>query len=385
MKILVFAPYYPPHIGGVESYAEELNRELHSQGHTIATLAARLPSISLPRENPLEGFLVLRYPSWELIPNYPLPRFWKKEFWRIIFFARKQHFDVVISHTRFFVSSFIALLYAQFTKTPLLHIEHGSSFVQHDNKIIILFAFLYDQSLGRYILAKANHVLAISKSVKRFICRLQPKTHVSVVYRGLSSSILGNHSGKDDSVWLSPNKNAIRIIYVGRLISGKGVADLLRALSEINTNQWQCVIIGNGPEKDALLELTKKLDISRKVSFVGEKSHQDTLSILRSADIFVNPSYSEGLPTSVIEAAFFMKPVIATDVGGTSEIVTDGKTGYLVKPHSPSEITDRLIRLINNQGLRLSFGRSAHERIVRLFDWKKSITQINDILKQIAL
>ena len=116
----------------------------------------------------------------------------------------------------------------------------------------------------------------------------------------------------------------VRIAFVGRLVSLKGVDLLLNALSKIET-PFDCRIVGDGEERENLEELSRQLGLFdseiRSVEFLGAKSREEVLSeILPSTDVFVNPSYQEGLPTTVIEALLAGCAVVATDVGGTREI-----------------------------------------------------------------
>jgi len=102
---------------------------------------------------------------------------------------------------------------------------------------------------------------------------------------------------------------------------------------------------------------------------LGQKEQGEVIKILNSSDIFVNPSHSEGLPTSVLEAGAAGLAIVATDVGGTKEIIDDGKTGFLVSPSDKEALKEKICQLIENKKLREDFGRNIHKFVKENFDW----------------
>src|SRR5207302_638077 len=114
-------------------------------------------------------YLVARFPAFELIPNFPVPSVWRPAFWRTLRLARQGGHDVVVSHTRFFLSSAFALAYARWMRLPLLHVEHGSDYVQLSGRGARIAARVYDLTLGRLLLRRADAVVAISAAAAGFV------------------------------------------------------------------------------------------------------------------------------------------------------------------------------------------------------------------------
>lgn len=381
MKLLVFAPYYPPHIGGLETYADELNRRLAEEGYEVLVVAPLLPSNLPGSESAANNLEILRFPAFEIISSYPLPKFWKPLFWRQMGFVFRKDFDVIFSHTRFFlVSSLLAFTYAKMKRKPWLHIEHGSDFVQLTNKAYSSVARIYDLTLGRFALRRADHVVAISKAAKDFVERLAPSAKTTVVYRGFDFEKID----AVEAVRQGNKKEKMELVFIGRLISSKGPSDLLKAVSYIKDAKFRLLIIGDGPERQNLEKLSEELSFTDKIEFLGALPWPETISILKSADIFINPSYTEGLPTTVIEAALCRTAIVATNVGGTPEIITDGESGFLVEPRKPEKLAEKIMMLIQNEDLRLMFGITAERRTRGLLDWKKCVTIYTDINKKLA-
>lgn len=370
MKLLIFCPYYPPHIGGLESHADEFNKYLSRKGTSITVFTPRLPEDSLEREIKYEQVNIIRFPAFEIIPNYPLPKFWSRRFWKLFSNLFGQEFDIIISRTRFFNTSLLALIYAKIEKVKWIHIEHGSDFVKTGGWFSVSVARIYDHTFGKLILKTADRVIANSKASARFCQKLAGGISCEVIYRGVESERISAIAPDFELKNKYPEKTIIT--FLGRLFDGKGVADLVSALSQVENKNYVCFIIGDGPEKIKLEALAKKNKIENKIVFFGYKNFEDYIKILKITDIFVNPSYTEGLPTTVIEAALCHNAIIATNIGGTPEIITDNKSGFLVKSRNTIMLKNKLEILINNVTLRKSLGDNVYSEVKDRFSWNES-------------
>ena len=376
IKIVVLSPYYLPHIGGLESHAHEFNIHASERGYDITVWTARLPN-HIPEYEEVGSIKIFRYPVIELLGGFPIPAIWSPDFWRQYKEISSHAYGMVISRTRFFLSSCIALLYAKVKHIPLLHIEHGSDYVHLSSMLATAIAYAYDQTLGRLVIQKADIVVANSNASAVFVQNLtRNAVHPHVIYRGVKQdAIMRVIADKKTS-------NAITICYVGRLINGKGVQDLVTALSIISvTSPVVCWIIGDGPMKKELEQLTARYNLESKIIFLGQMNNDQAISYIKSCDIFINPSYTEGIPTSVIEAALCKRAIIATDVGGTNEIITHNESGILIAPHASKELADALALLITNPELRQKIGEQAYNQNESRFSWEHAMNQYEAILR----
>lgn len=381
MKLLFFSPYYPPHTGGLETHSAELNKylALNKEVTHITVLTPHFPATA-PIHEEMGKITIIRFPAVEVIPNYPLPAFWKTDFQQLWQSICQEHFDIALSRTRFFTTSLAALLYSKVTQTPWIHIEHGSDFIQLANPFTNLIGRIYDYTAGWLIFHFSTENVAISQAVAGFIKRFTRRPS-PLIYRGVEKdSIISAPIHKDVA---KQYKDKILIGFVGRLIDGKGVKDLLLAVRELNNSNIHLLIIGNGPQKDRLIAFAKELDIANQVTFLGNRTPIDAMSILKTCAIFVNPSYTEGLPTSVIEAALCKTAIIATDVGGTKEIITNGESGFLIQPKNIIMLKERLTQLLSDEMLRHKMSNTAFQSVNTRFSWPDSAAAYISLFKKV--
>lgn len=372
MRILVFSPFYPPHKGGLESHSDEFNKYLSAQGTEVSVFTPRLPQYSPERETRHDGVNIIRFPALELIHNYPLPKFWQKRFWQLWQELHEKPYDIIIARTRFFFTSLMALHFAKKAALPLVHIEHGSDFTHFNSSFKTWLGILYDRTCGAFVLRHSDRVIGNSEASARFVHQLSGRTDCTVIYRGIEKEIILATAPNNSIKKLYSDK--LIIGFVGRLIDGKGVHDLIQAFSLIRRDAV-CFIIGNGPERSRLERITKERGVTDRVVFFGEKNFTETIALLKTFDIFVNPSYTEGIPTSVIEAALCRKAIIATAVGGTKEIITGASDGFLITPHDVSTLKIKLENLLSDPLLRQSCGEQAFRAVAEKFDWNHSASQ----------
>lgn len=150
------------------------------------------------------------------------------------------------------------------------------------------------------------------------------------------------------------------IITVGRLAIEKGHLTLIKAFANLASNDWQLVIIGDGPEKSNLLESAIRLGISSRVHFMGHL--KDFGGYLSESEIFVLPSIYEGFPNALLEAMSVPLACISSDcIAGPREIIQHEKNGLLVKPGDVTELQEAIERLIENPQMRATLANEAYK------------------------
>lgn len=313
MKVAQFLPYFPPHKWGVETVAEEFSKYFVGENCWEVLNIVFSPGQESFSPYCKDGYKVLIMPAFDIISNYPFPKFWKKQFWSVLSEVKQRNPDIIQTHTRFFLSTFIGGICAKLWKKKWVHVEHGSGLVKGLIWRKAFFANVYDYTLGKLCFSSADQIVAISEWNIPFIKKFS-KTPIEVIYRGLDFPEIKRKKQNSDPISLG---------FIGRLVKLKGVDLLISAFADLIDEypHLYLQIIGDGEERQNLEKQVKNLNIQDKVSFLGYQD-KNTLQnqILPSLDIFINPSLQEGLPTTVIEALLAQCVVVATDVWGTREI-----------------------------------------------------------------
>ncbi|MBS3088403.1 glycosyltransferase family 4 protein [Candidatus Pacearchaeota archaeon] len=370
MKILIFAGHFYPYAGGYENHIYQFAEQMSKRGHEISVVTINTSKVK-EYERINKNFDIYRLPGFDILGGtYPLPAF-NKDFFRIWKGLRMKKWDVIITHTRFFTTSYLGYKFAKKSNVPLIHVEHGSCHTVTDNKIVGMVNRIYDHSIGSLIVKNSRKNIGISPRACEFVGHLGGKK-ATYIPNGVNANIESKYKVK---------KEIKNIVFVGRLIYAKGVQDLINAFAELEDKNLKLTIVGDGPYRKELGELTAKLNLKNRINFVGEKDRKEVMKELAKSDLFVNPSYSEGLPTSVLEAGAVGLPVIATDAGGTREVIIDGKTGILIKEKDSNGLKKAIEFMVMNRTKREMYANNLNNLIKEKFDWEKIIKQWEKILR----
>jgi glycosyltransferase involved in cell wall biosynthesis len=166
------------------------------------------------------------------------------------------------------------------------------------------------------------------------------------------------------------------ILSASNLRPEKGISDLLAAMKLLNAKRPDIflVVVGDGPEGEALKRQALAIDIDRSVRFIGSRS--DLEALISLAELVVVPSVcQEAAPLTVIEGMAAARPVIATRVGGIPEYLIDTVTGFLVEPHSADQLASAIIRLLNSPGDAVLMGREGRMRVEAGFSMRRWIDE----------
>ena len=381
MKIIIFPGYYLPHIGGVETHTDEFAKYLSKKGSSIYIFAPNLPQDKEfeIRHNQVK---VIRYPAFELISNYPLPKFWRLKFWKLIWQVFQQNFDLAITRTRFFSNSLLGFILAKTKRIKLVHVEHGSAFVRVESKLINGFAYAYDLTVGKLIFNRADYVIAISNAVKEFVKNFTPR-EVPVIYRGIEIEQI--QGIEPDQEIQDKFQRKIKICFVGRLYKWKGIENLIKAYQELPENTKQNVvvlIVGYGEDIERLKRLANK-DLNEGIYFLGKQPFHKAISTIKASDLYVHPSYpGGGLATTLLEAMCCQKPIVASPHEGAKEVI-NVERGILLKDNSPESLKYGILHLLKNKNKWKELGANSYQFIQDNFNWEKNIKKYIQLFQDI--
>ena len=168
-----------------------------------------------------------------------------------------------------------------------------------------------------------------------------------------------NRTEKRESLGVS--EDDFMIISVGELNKNKNHQVIIRAIAKLRNEKIKYVLCGQGPLETELRELAKELDVENQVKFLGFR--KDVPDLMKVADLFAFPSYREGLSLSLMEAMASGLPVVCSEIRGNTDLIEDGKGGYLVEPSDVEGFAKYIKELIEDSRLKSEFGDFNHKKI----------------------
>jgi glycosyltransferase involved in cell wall biosynthesis len=202
-----------------------------------------------------------------------------------------------------------------------------------------------------------------------------PADRIDVVHDGVNEALIDKQPPVDAhaAFWLPAGAPIVG--NVAALVPHKGQRHLIDAAARVvrRIPNARCLIVGEGELRPALERQIKDLGLERHVVLTGFR--QDALGLMKSFDLSVMSSITEGLGSSVLEAMACGRPVVATRAGGLPEAVEDGETGLLVPPRDDAALEAAIVRLLEDAALRERFGRAGRTRISQHFSVDHLVTE----------
>ncbi|WP_293091832.1 glycosyltransferase family 4 protein [Moorena sp. SIOASIH] len=269
-------------------------------------------------------------------------------------------------------------------KPDLIHVHFSQRSSTIRKMILMLIALAFHVPVVLHAHGSQYHLFynGLPQWAKRIISSLfRQSAYLIVLSQSWKNFYQSSFGLKAEQVVILPNPvefpskipertscNQIMLVFLGQIGQRKGVFDLIRAFASLPAEQKACselIIAGDG-EVEQACKLVESLDLGDYIKVPGGIDSGQRDALLAKADIFILPSYNEGLPMAMLEAMGWGLPVITTPVGGIPELVVHGDNGLLVKPGEIPELSMAMQTLINDQALRLSLGRKARASVAHL-------------------
>ena len=290
----------------------------------------------------------------------------------ILFFYYLPKVDIIHIHhaadLNFELSIRLASVAKLFNKKVLLH-NHAANFKDYYSQL----SGKRKNYLGKQ-LSRVDASIILSRSWQDWYSKTFPK----------AKWILLHNAIKIPQKFTKPkNRGGVRLIYLSRVEERKGIFDLLNILTQIKKiGNFHLYIGGNG-EITKLKLLIRDLDIDNLVTYMGYLDHVGKRELLINGDIFILPSYDEGLPIALLEAMSYKNVPVSTYVGGIPEVINNKVNGILLQPGDMVKLKESLEELINNNVLREKMASEAEKTIKNSFNLKnytRSLLQIYEEL-----
>lgn len=288
--------------------------------------------------------------------------------------AKKHHPDIM--HTHGYKTNILGFLVAKLSGIPIITTVHGLYSIRIKTEIPLQLSLM----LLRYF----NRVIAVSDYITAELKRKKVPSKKIITIRNVPADNIEiyplNTSVFREEIGISSSTKIIG--FVGRLEQVKGCDQLIQAVSKIHsTNLEFClVVVGEGPERESLDFLVRKLGLRNNVHFCGFRN--DPINVFQSLDLFVLPSLSEGIPLALLEAMSLGVPVVATHVGGVPEVIKNRLNGILVPPKDPEALAEAIVESLSRPHETAKRGLEAKKTIANGFNTEKWIEEIQNIYSE---
>lgn len=367
IRLLVLSPHYPPPVvGGLEKQAHLLNRSIQSELASIQVLSNHHGAAPQPRVEEVDGIPVQRT-SWMRGTRVGLA-------WDLIavlahLIRHRKAYDVVHIQNLSTYACVAAAVCRSVGLPALIKLPNvgrmGIPGLQRG----------FGGTLRIACLRKAAGFVAMSEaSVQELKAICVPDAKIFKMVNGIDLEAFDQAASHPAAPVLPSSSDrtdeTVRFIFTGRLMRQKGLIDLVQAWASFRTNYpTKCAelwIVGRGPEDGAVREEIRRLGLETSVHLLGFQ--EDIPALLKRADVFVLPSYSEGNSNAILEAMAASLPVTSTDVGGSALLVGEAGRAFISQPGDVVALEQALKDLAADGDLRRRLGVAMRQRVEAHFD-----------------
>lgn len=361
MKILFVTPLYPPEIGGPATYAKLLVEELPKRGHMVT---------------------LVKYSDFAHLPSGIRHLSLMCHLYRLA----KSH-DVIYAQDVFSVGAPSASA-SFFARVPLIvRVPGDYAWEQSVQKFGVTdsvdeFQFKryglkieFLRIVQKWVVKKARVVIAPSGYFASLVEGWGSSQKVRAIYNGVDINELSQYSKTSYDV-----EGKFSIVSAGRLVPWKEFDVLIGMLK--NHPTWELILVGDGPERNSLGELARRLGVVDQVHLLGRLPQKELWYTIAQADVYVHNSTFESFSYQVVEVMALGTPLVAKNVGNISELVTSANEGILVSPHKDDELEQVIKTLENDVHARKTLGMYQKLR-ADFFSINSSIDKLEEILKEI--
>jgi N-acetyl-alpha-D-glucosaminyl L-malate synthase BshA len=236
--------------------------------------------------------------------------------------------------------------------------------------------------ITRFSISVSDGITAVSKFLKdETVEQFKIEAPIDVIHNFVDSEEFKPLTDCRIRPRLAPNGEKL-IIHVSNFRKVKNIPVVLEVFSEVKkTLPTRLVLVGDGPEREAIERRAAELGVAEDVVFLGDQEY--VAEILPAADVFLLPSEHESFGLAALEAMSCGVPVVGSRVGGLHEVVTDGATGYLCDPHDAGCMTQLVLSLLTDDDFRRDMGARARDRAKRDFGRDRIVEQYLDVYKRL--
>lgn len=347
MKIAHICPFYTPAIGGVKQVIEELAKRQKAEGHEVHIYTSdwdKTKRIKI-KEEIIDGIYVHRCRHILKIANFAT--IWPSIFFKLL----KQDFDIIHSHVFGHLHFVLTALAAKIKKTPHIHTTHcpwSDAYRSTPGKIGILLSY---NIFSRIALKLTDKIIAITPWEINFIKRFGGKDEqIIIIPNGVDKSFFKKIKNNDFK-----KKHKIKgklVLFFGRLNPTKSPDKFVEIAKLILKKRKDITFVIRGPDEGMKETVKKLIGNEKRIVLLDEtRDRNEIIKMYQAADIYVLPSYREGLPLTLFEAMAAGLPIVASPVNGIPYEIKESENGFLIHYGDDKKFKKRIIELLDNAKL----------------------------------
>ena len=380
-RLCIVTHTFLPHVGGIERVVYEQSKRLLQRNYEPIVVTNR---IETPKNYVVDGIKVECYESlntgFRLGIPYSIPTVTSLE----TFLKAVKSSKIVHAHGHPYLTSLIAAKLAKRYSKPFVLTQHNT-FIEYDS-IFDNIERLNDLAVGKETLKEADKIIAVSNATKNYVLSLGAKPEkVKVLHNGVDLVRFRPLAGKREEMRrkLGISQNSTVVLTVRRLVYKNGIDTLIESANIAVKKNPKIIflVVGKGPDLNSVQMRIEQLGIENNFRLTGFVKDEDLPLYYNAADFFVLPSKSgEGLPLVALEAMACGLPVIATNVGGISEILMEDY-GKLVPPNQPELLAKAVLEFSN---IDLSSRKKEIRAIMEgKYSWDKNVETLIGIYEEL--
>ncbi|MFZ7138726.1 MAG: glycosyltransferase family 4 protein [archaeon] len=366
MKIALVTPYFPPNIGGIETYVYELAKRLskHHDVYVFTCGRGMTETYGNVKVFRMKAIDIQNLPFPIKIP-YPIPL-------SLMFKLAKFDVDIIHVHGHAFFTSLEAAVAARIVHKPLILTIHDVGVSYHDYLIMRGVRPLFDTTVVNYIFSCANAVVAQNRVTYDYASRFNPKK-MRVIPQAVNF----------EKFKPCDNDGEYVTFIAARLVPQKGGEAFIRTIPKVLSavKGTKFLVIGDGIQKDYLKDLASKLGILKNVTFVGKIAHDDVPKYLSRTKVAV---FTSEIPTglTLLEAAAMKRPIITTKNRWAEDSL--GDTPVFVSTSRIDEISGAIIHLLKHPDERRRVAERVYNKVTLERNWDNLVLKHMELYDQVV-
>ena len=366
MKIAHVCPFYKPAICGVGQVVYELTQRQLKEGHEVHVYTSDWDKNKRikQKEEIIEGVYVHRCYHWFRAVNFVT--IWPSVFFKLL----KQNFDVVHSHISGHAHAILAAFATKIKKIRHIHTTHCPWTDAYRNKIGVYGYYISKYTYIPILFKMVDKVIAITPWEIEFLLSYGcDKDKIKIIPNGMSDIFYKKIKNNDFRRKIKISDKDKMVLFFGRLNITKGIDKLIEVAKEISKERKDIYFVFRGPDEGMknLVEKSSKED--RNIILIKEtRDKEEIAKTYQAADVYVLPSYREGLPLTLFEAMASGLPVIASPVNGIPCEMKEPENGFLVKYGDLNILKKRILQILDDKKLAKKISENNKGK-AKNYDW----------------